>query len=266
MTLQVQTAGAPTLATLHVRRSLSKLTPGQLADLRAAFEKTMALDDDRGFWYFAGWHGEPFNWCHHHDRLFLPWHRAYLYYFELALQAQQPGIVLPWWDWSLLDHLPHAYTTETADGADNPLLVRKVRVYQSGTDQPAPPRAPGGPQAQGIPPPPYRARLHHALQATSFTEFSRRLEAIHDDVHVWTGGIMQDIASAAYDPIFFAHHVMVDRCWRIWQHRQPGALPPHHLLDHALRPNGMTVRDTLDVKQLGYEYAGTSSHVPGPTT
>jgi len=63
-----------------------------------------------------------------------------------------------------------------------------------------------------------------------------------------------------------AHHVMVDRCWRIWQHRQPGALPPQHLLDQPLRPNGMTVRDTLDVKQLGYEYAGTSSHVPGPTT
>jgi tyrosinase len=85
-------------------------------------------------------------------------------------------------------------------------------------------------------------------------------------VHVWTGGIMQDIASAAYDPVFFAHHVMVDRCWRIWQHRHPGALPPQHLLDQPLRPNGMTVRDTLDVKQLGYEYAGTASHVPGPTT
>ena len=265
MTLQVRTAGTPTLATLHIRRSLAKLTPAMLADLRAAFSKAMAIDDDRGFWYFAGWHGEPFNWCHHHDRLFLPWHRAYLYYFELALQAQQPGVSLPWWDWSVLDHLPHAYTAATADGADNPLLVRKVRVYRSGTDQPAPPRAPGGPQSQGIPPPPYKARLRHAMRATSFTEFSRRLEAIHDDVHVWTGGIMQNIESAAYDPIFFAHHTMVDRCWRIWQHRNPGALPPPQLLDRPLRPNGMTVRDTLDVTQLGYEYAGTASHAPGPT-
>jgi hypothetical protein len=30
---------------------VGKLTPGQLADLREAFRKTMALDDDRGFWY-----------------------------------------------------------------------------------------------------------------------------------------------------------------------------------------------------------------------
>jgi tyrosinase len=143
--------------------------------------------------------------------------------------------------------------------------VRKVRVYRSGTDQPAPPRDPGGAQAQGIPPPPYKSRLRHAMRATSFVEFSRRLEPIHDDIHVWTGGIMQNIDLAAYDPIFFAHHTMVDRCWRIWQHRNPGALPPHHLLDFPLRPNGMTVRETLDVTSLGYEYAGAASHVPGPT-
>ena len=48
----------------------------------------MRLQDDRGFWYFAGWHGVPFNWCEHHTELFLPWHRAYLYYFELALHEQ----------------------------------------------------------------------------------------------------------------------------------------------------------------------------------
>ena len=33
--------------------------------------------------------------------LFLPWHRAYLYFFELALQDQDPAhaVTLPWWDW-----------------------------------------------------------------------------------------------------------------------------------------------------------------------
>jgi tyrosinase len=259
MTTQVHTAGAQTLATLHHRRTVAKLTAAQLADLRKAYAATMALDDDRGFWYFAGWHGEPFNWCEHHTDLFLPWHRAYLHYFELALQAQVPGVSLPWWDWTTSATLPPAYADEHAD---NPLFVRKVRVYRSGRDQAAPPRAPG---AADVRPLPYKARWDQAMKATSFGEFQSRIEAIHDDVHVWVGGIMRDIEWAAYDPLFFAHHTMIDRAWRIWQHRHPGALPRQELLDTALRPNGMKVRDVLDVKQLGYDYAGSASHVKGTT-
>ena len=220
----------------------------------------MRIQDDRGFWYFAGWHGEPFNWCEHHTDLFLPWHRAYLYYFELALHAQVPGVSLPWWDWTTASKIPNAYTVKTAGGRQNPLLVRQVRIYRSGQSFDAPDRAPG---RAPVPALPYKARWDRAMQATSFGEFQQRIERIHDDVHVWVGGIMGDITWAAYDPLFFAHHVMIDRAWRIWQHRHPGALPRGDLLDVALRPNGMKVRDTLDVKQLGYDYAGTASHSAG---
>jgi tyrosinase len=247
-------------ATLHHRRSVGKLTAQQLADLRDAFRAVMRLQDDRGFWYFAGWHGEPFNWCEHHTDLFLPWHRAYLYYFELALHAQVPGVSLPWWDWTTANKIPSAYSVKSAGGRQNPLLVRKIQVYRSGQALDVGDRTPG--QAP-VPSLPYRARWDHAMKATSFGEFQQRIERIHDDVHVWVGGIMADITWAAYDPLFFAHHVMIDRAWRIWQHRHPGALPRSDLLDVALRPNGMKVRETLDVKQLGYDYAGTASHAPG---
>ncbi len=101
------------------------------------------------------------------------------------------------------------------------------------------------------------------MKATSFSEFQTRIEAVHDDVHVWVGGIMRDIGYAAYDPLFFAHHTMIDRAWRIWQHRNPGALPRPDLLEVPLRPNGIKVRDVLEVKQLGYDYAGTASHAEG---
>ena len=114
-----------------------------------------------------------------------------------------------------------------------------------------------------MPPLPYGDRFTAATQDSSFADFQSTLEGIHDDVHVWVGGIMQDIELAAYDPLFYAHHVMIDRCWRLWQTQNPGAVPDTSLLDVALQPNGMTVRQTLDVTRLGYDYAGIIDQVPG---
>ena len=86
----------------------------ELADFRRAVNQAMALNDKRGFDYFAGWHGVPLGWCRHHDVLFLPWHRAYLYWVELALQSQVPGVTLPWWDWSKDGAIPSAYSSAEA--------------------------------------------------------------------------------------------------------------------------------------------------------
>jgi tyrosinase len=261
MTVQVVVRGAPAVGTLQMRRSVDKLLPGDLAVLRQAFSQAMALTDNRGFGYFAGWHGRPFDWCQHHTSLFLPWHRSYLYYFELSLQALVPGVTLPWWDWTTSATIPAGYTDATdADGNSNPLLVTEYTVYQSGHTKKAPPRTPG---QNPVPPLPYGDRLAAAMQDSSFADFQTALEGIHDDVHVWVGGIMQDIELAAYDPLFYAHHVMIDRCWRLWQTQNPGAIPDPSLLDLALQPNGMTVRQTLDVTRLGYDYAGTIDQVPG---
>lgn len=46
---------------------------------------------------------------------------------------------------------------------------------------------------------------------------------------------MGQIVYAAFDPIFWAHHCMIDPLWRIWQLRHPGALPPARLLDCSTR-------------------------------
>jgi tyrosinase len=267
MTTQARAPGQTESAPLMHRKSVDKLTLPELDDLRLAFGKAMTLNDERSFWYFAGWHGEPFGWCEHHTDYFLPWHRAYLYYLELALQSLVPGVTLPWWDWTSSAEVPAAYADEQTKGSDNPLLVKVVKLFHSQAEpEQAPPREPGT-AAQGnppgVPPLPYKDRWDKAMEATTFAQFQSAIEAIHDDVHVWVGGIMRDIRWAAYDPLFFAHHVMIDRAWRIWQHQNPGATPRFDLLDTPLRPNGMTVRQTLNVHDLGYEYAGTAADVPG---
>ena len=97
---------SPILTTPRVRhrKSANKLRPDQLKAVRDGFEAIKKLHDTNGFWFWAELHGTPKNKCEHsprtgYDNLFLPWHRAYLYRLELALQTKVPAATLPWWDW-----------------------------------------------------------------------------------------------------------------------------------------------------------------------
>jgi tyrosinase len=75
---------------------------------------------------------------------------------------------------------------------------------------------------------------------------------------------MESIATAAYDPIFWAHHCMIDRLWYLWQLRHPGASVPARLRHRALAPFPITVRETLEVTALGYDYAASTAAAKGP--
>lgn len=267
MTITAQPAVNATPARLQIRKNVDQLTPQELANLRQAISLAIPLNDTRGYEYFAGWHGVSLGWCQHHNDLFLPWHRAYLYCLELALQDQVQGVTLPWWDWSTAGTIPDAYTVAQVDGQDNRLAPgNPVAVFGAAAQPDWPPqttRNPGGDVPQ-IPVPPYQQEWSSAMSATNYADFSRRIWQVHDTVHVWVGGTMGQVDFAAYDPLFFAHHANVDRAWRIWQTAHPGANPPASVLNQALQTSpAMTVQQTLDVHQLGYEYAGTESTVPG---
>jgi tyrosinase len=101
---------------------------------------------------------------------------------------------------------------------------------------------------------PRQQTVDRALAARSFGDFSMLIEGIHASVHTWVGGAMTLVSVAAFDPLFWAHHAMIDRLWYLWQIGTQGR-PPAHLLDTALRPFPMTVRQTLNIADLGYEYA-----------
>ena len=74
------------------------------------------------------------------------------------------------------------------------------------------------------------------------------------------------IATAAYDPIFWAHHCMIDRLWYLWQLRHGVSNIPPDYLDMPLAPFAVTVQDVLDINRLGYEYAQSSTHPSAPGT
>lgn len=249
---------------LRHRRNIDQLTIAQVADLREAIKRTQAIGDDRGYQAWAGIHGLPLPIsCTHHNELFLPWHRAYLYTFEKALQDQLPGVTLAWWDWAADPGIPSAYgRRRTPDNKVNPLYGSPI--------QPAGRRAPNEARTWRQPGQdgalPTQGELNAVLANPDFFTFQTQLESLHDGVHIWVGGTMGSIAVAAYDPVFWAHHTMIDRVWYLWQLRRPGAgaTLPAALLNRALPPFALTVRDTLSTAHLGYDYAAATRAAAGP--
>jgi tyrosinase len=251
---------------LRHRRNARTLTAGQAAKLREAYIAVKGINDDRGYQHHAGIHGLPLPfYCTHNSPLFLPWHRAYLYFFERALQDQVPGVTLPWWNWTSnhKEGIPSIFTKAKApDGKANTL--RSSAIQPSGRTPGGPARTTRDPGAPGSPPLPSPQDIQDLLALNDFLDFQSQLEDFHNGIHVWVGGTMGDIATAAYDPLFWSHHTMVDRIWRLWQLRHPASGPPASLLNTALPPFAMTVVQTLDSNSLGYDYAASTAAASGP--
>ncbi len=234
-----------------------------------AMRTLQAISDNRGYNWIAGFHGAPGWFCWHHQqsprtplqaRLFLPWHRAYLWWLEQALQDQVPGVSLPWWDWRRDRSVPRAYRARRGSGEPNPLASSRAVVPNA--DPPIRHRTRRQPGANPGSQLPTMDDVASVLDDTDFASFSDRLEQLHDDVHVWVGGDMRQVTTAAYDPLFFAHHCMIDRIWYLWQVRHGNGGVPNALLDLELIPFGKRFRDVLDVQALGYEYAATTVPIP----
>jgi tyrosinase len=249
---------------LRFRRNADHLTAGQLKNLRAAFAAAYGIDDDRGYAYQAGIHGLPLPIsCEnaHGTPYFLPWHRAYLYFFERALRDRVPSAGLVWWDWrtaaSRPSRMPNAFLRPAK--RTNPLFSAPVSklALQQGRREGIRVAARTRREPAGVLP--SAAEVEDALARPQFVDFSQAIEQLHNRVHGWVGGHMGLIPYAAFDPIFWAHHTMCDRIWRLWQLRHPGQRPPASLLDEALPPFRMTVRQTLSVTALGYDYAAATA-------
>jgi tyrosinase len=255
---------------LRHRVSVFNLSPEALTALRDATAKMQARGDNKGYLSLAGIHGWPQFRCQHTTNqgqafYFLPWHRAYLYFFELALQDQNPAARLCWWDWpgSLQVGIPDPYAEQDVEGKPNPLA--------SGPRPQGMPRQPKewGPVTQRTPRPaaelPAQSVVDEVLEISDYYQFELSLEEqLHDLVHDWVGGDMGVIATAAYDPIFWAHHTMVDRLWSLWQSRHASPGPPPDTYATPLGFEKLTVGDVLDSKRLGYDYAASVQQVEAP--
>lgn len=274
-----------------LRKNVENLGPDELKRLKSAFRKIMrrGKSDRLGYHYLAGIHDVPDGLCWHSPReyqgypdvaLFLPWHRAYVYRLEKALQDEEPEVTLPYWDWRTDDNnarIPDIFSKkEDVDGTPNPFFNFHINMPEIGVNRDTE-RFPGQlPPTAGISLPTSK-KVDDIIYDPddSFYEFSERLRGIHNDIHVWTGGLgvwkdgsfgqgdmgVQNFAS--FDPIFWFHHCMVDKLWWMWQKRNGINNIPADWINFVLEPFELKVIDVLNIDELGYDYAEEGAVVGG---
>lgn len=255
---------------------------------------SIAPGDRRGFWAIARGHGYDQDLCHQDPQTFLPWHRAYVYVFEKMLSAAlqrrrgDDGVLtLPYWDWTVFDPdtddangIPRVlsdseYVDPTADNETkpNPLASGPSmwRTQDVSPQQPLTRRYVTSSFRPGIAG--FAQRIENFLTSPQFSNFMTFQSAFdgnpHGTVHVRVGGRgdpdtpggagdLSSVVSAAYDPIFWLHHCMVDKVWFDWQQVHGNSTIPS-----AIRSRGVysvdnqpwTVEDTIDSEDLfNYTY------------
>lgn len=250
---------------LRVRQKVENTDVQALAAAYATMQGR-SESDNRSWIYWGEFHGFNRFDCWHHGSqgshqfpydLFLPWHRAYLLYFELIVFADDTGAAaLPWWDWT--SHLAHQEGIPAAFRSEPPLESGPV---PSGfrTNPPRTTRSPN-------PPPqlPSANTIASIIALNTFEDFSNQLQNQHDLVHGWVRGDMGAVVSSAFDPIFWAHHCMIDRIWYLWQVQHGVDNIPPGYLDLVLAPWSFRVRDVLSVTQLGYTYGAARFALRAP--
>jgi hypothetical protein len=209
------------------------------------YEKALEKDPDlakvdRKFW----------NQCPHfgqNSANFLPWHRAYTYYFELILREAtgEPDFALPYWNYALKTNrrFPREFGIQHLDGNTNndaeeninPLFHEDRDVYFTYYEHWATTNVPllelsdlavdislpmATPVFFGAD---ERSGLAGGLGDTS-TQTRGLLESYpHDPIHRAVGGIVGNCQgamavpkTAGFDPIFPIHHANIDRLWAEW--------------------------------------------------
>jgi hypothetical protein len=237
-----------------------------LTRLRQAFQ---ALKDKQGpgsYQQLAGIHGFPDMQCKHHEPRWLPWHRLYILQVEDALRAVDPGLVLPFWDWtstqSVEEGLPAAFTDPTYQPAGGPALPNPLLSGTYVEDQQSQETFRNvGTRSQRQQ---TADEVAAAFDAQSFADFSEALATPHDDLHSsWVEGSMGDPTYAAYDPIFWAHHANVDRLWAQWQLGPNNDDPDPNTQILVLTPFNKPVSQTIHFREdLHYTYTGLTTMSP----
>lgn len=245
----------------YVRKNIAELNFNDpvLVTYRRAVELMKALPADH-----------PHNWDQqakiHHDHcphgawFFLPWHRAYLYYFEETIRqvTGDDDFALPYWDWTKNPQIPAAFW-----GDNNPMF-NPTRT-KTATDTPGDSYV-GEEEIDDI-----LTIEDFGLFASSESRSGALERTPHNYIHGWVGGNMGYVNSAAKDALFWCHHANVDRLWAMWNEYGNANTDDNKWTDHIFDDNfydrsgnhiDISVADVASTYSLDYRYDTQSATEP----
>lgn len=254
---QPQAGGVRIRADAHTLERDSPTVKALMAGVKAMQDRENRNPaDPRGWRKQAEIH---LNQCAHHNWFFLPWHRAYLYYFEdiCRAAAQDETFALPYWDWSKNPGLPPYFFDR-----DSPLFHK--RAVNAGS------RARDDLTGQRV--------IDDILETDDFITFGGGAAKAHDveagqgtlenGPHNYIHGsfVKEDMATylSPLDPIFWLHHANVDRLWSLWNRKHSGRAPSSDagwakydglkFFDRDGKDAGKHPGELLSTYDLGYRY------------
>ncbi len=196
------------------RRSTSAAAATDMATYADAVAQMKALPagDPRNWLAQANIHQ---NFCPHGNWYFLPWHRAYLFYFE-QICRELTGVkdfALPYWNWQADRAIPAGFWSGSLNHS---------------------PRS-AGPTSQASLSYIGSSVMEDILDLTNFEQFASyastalrggagggygEVEATpHNNIHGFVGGTMGTFQSPQ-DPVFWCHHNMIDCMWDTWNNKR----------------------------------------------
>jgi hypothetical protein len=178
----------------------------------------------------------------HHQPAFFPWHRAMLLQVERELQAFDPSVTRPYWDWDAA--APNIFSEEFMGAPGTGALATPIfaaghafigwstdlpfsggAIMRSTGDHAVDPASVGFPFLPLVPDLVSFNDYSQAnieitdtvAQSNSFSVAGERLS--HDLGHAWacTSGHLTRPMRSACDPLFYFLHCQVDRQWAYWQ-------------------------------------------------
>jgi hypothetical protein len=221
--------------------------------------------------------------CAHQSLMFLPWHRAYLAWFERTIRdlTLEEDWALPYWDYSApaADRmLPAEFVVETrtVDGQveANPLF--------SPNRSPDPIPADDVDVSFALGQPWFVLEMQRGFGGVLPDQYDGVVELLpHNYVHGdigGTNGFMRSPATAGRDPIFWLHHANIDRLWEVWlsldgsvRLTDPGAAPASLVTQWSSAtfffgdeqsPTTYSMDDVEDLTSVSMDYEYDSLAIP----
>lgn len=266
-----------TCTSIRVRREVTSLTSEEFERFASAVRRLNAGDHPTAFDTFTLIYMNNSRWVQGSDAFF-PWNRLFLWTFEEALRTVDPGVTIPYWDWSMTNtpEKSPVFGQDFCGGNGDPKYNMSVTSGMFAAWQVQYPephylrREFSGnvtndtdTSAGGLLPSFYVKEIIDSIiyniNGDMYSSFRQMIAMANGNVLAGIGGDMAELY-ASNDPLFYLCIAFIDYIYYKYQQRGP---PYNNIpsLDITLNPFNSHSSSVMDAsKQLCYTYEDPPSY------